>query len=75
MSLEKLLDKLYQAKTPLEKYELNQELIRTLTSGLSHEEAKEFVYILGKLVHEHRYYRYLVNRVQEVFQEILLKEV
>jgi len=69
MNLEQLLDKLYQAQTQIEKYELNQELIRTLTSGLTDDEAKEFVYVLSKLLHEHRYYRYLVNSAQEILGE------
>lgn len=71
MTPRELLDKLCQAKTPIEKYELKQELIRVVAFGTSHEDAKEFVEALMKLLHEHSYYKKVVVSLREVFEEIL----
>jgi len=70
-TLKELLDKLYQAKTPIEKYELNRELIKAIASGSTHEDAKELVEAIVKLLHEHRYYKEVVVKLRDVFEEIL----
>ena len=69
--MKELLDKLYKARTPLEKYELSQELIKAIASGTSYEDAKEFVEAIVKLLHEHRYYKEVVAKLREAFEEIL----
>ena len=69
--MKELLDKLYKARTPLEKHELSKELIKAIASGVSTEEAKEFVEAIVKLLHEHRYYKEVVVKLRNVFEEIL----
>ncbi|MDM7320301.1 MAG: hypothetical protein P3W91_001065 [Fervidobacterium sp.] len=71
-TLKELLNELYQAKAPLERHKLNQELIKALSSsGVSYEEAKEFVDALEKLIHEHRYYKQVVTNLRNIFEKIL----
>ena len=66
-----LLNEVYEARTELEMYEATMDLIKALTSsGVSQEEAKEFVRVLVLLIYEHQCYRSLADDLEEVLENL-----
>jgi hypothetical protein len=65
------LIKAYESKEKVKAYELLKELRYKLTTGLSEEEAKEFVGELAKILYSYANQSRILNLLKEALENIL----